>query len=281
MVDLYGDSIQSAILPGDHWRKRHDVYKMKLYNLCSWAGLNCEVEVFNLFAGSIPQEGLSRMEKGRKRQSIVPDLRIAIPTEGNLVQSLHEIKMISSSKSRYYPRREGQEASRAVDIRAGQLHESYINKARDTDRAYCGTPVGDTGPVERKLISMGEVAGLVSGAFGEASQATHDLIHHMAVSRVQVAGPQLSRKGFLRTEKAELALVTSFLRRTISICGVKGQASSLLGRLEMIGPGTETAARRRAHAVHLEQRWGNVRRAHALSVQQGRAILRRGHFKVN
>ena len=128
---------------------------------------------------------------------------------------------------------------------------------------------------------MGEVAGLVSGAFGEASQATHDLIHHMAVSRVQVAGPQLSRKGFLRTEKAELALVTSFLRRTISICGVKGQASSLLGRLEMIGPGTETAARRRAHAVHLEQRWGNVRRAHALSVQQGRAILRRGHFKVN
>merc|ERR1712037_923283 len=33
---------------------------------------------FNHLAGSIPQEGLSRMERGRKVQSIVPDMRISI-----------------------------------------------------------------------------------------------------------------------------------------------------------------------------------------------------------
>ena len=42
-------------------------------------------KVFNLFASSIPQEGLSRMERGRKVQSIVPDMRISIPEEGNSV----------------------------------------------------------------------------------------------------------------------------------------------------------------------------------------------------
>ena len=82
-------------------------FKMKLLRMCQWAGLDAEVEVFNLFAGSIPQEGLSRMERGRKVQSIVPDMRISIPVEGNLVPSLHEIKMINSSKTRYTPHREG------------------------------------------------------------------------------------------------------------------------------------------------------------------------------
>ena len=95
-VDLYGEVVQAAALPGDHLRRRHDKFKLMVQRLCIWAGLECEVEVFNLFAGSIPQEGLSRMERGRKMQSIVPDLRISLPLEGNLVPRLHEIKMISS-----------------------------------------------------------------------------------------------------------------------------------------------------------------------------------------
>ena len=70
-------------------------------------GLEAEVRVFNLFAGSIPQEGLSRMERGRKVQSIVPDMRISIPEEGNFVPRLHELKIISSSKTRYTPHRQG------------------------------------------------------------------------------------------------------------------------------------------------------------------------------
>ena len=36
--------------------------------------------------------------------------------------------------------------------------------------------------VEAKLVSMGKVKGLVIGCFGEASTATHELIHHLATS---------------------------------------------------------------------------------------------------
>ena len=38
----------------------------------------------------------------------------------------------------------------------------------------------------------------------------HSLIHHLATSRVRVAGPQKGRRGQVRTEEAELDLTTSF-----------------------------------------------------------------------
>ena len=281
-VDLYGEAVLSATtISGDHFRKRHDKIKMKLLQLCQWAGLEAEVEVFNLFAASIPQQGLSRMERGRKRQSIVPDMRIAIPEEGNLVRSLHEIKIISSSKTRYNPLREGQEAVRAVDKRAAELTHEYVLKARNTDRQFCGTEPGDTGPVETKLGTMGNVEGIVLGATGEGSEPLHALIHHLALSRVRVAGPQVGRRGQVRREEAELAITTGFLRRTISVCGVRSQAWTLLSRLEVLGPGAAEAARRRSFAKELERRYSNQRRADALSMAQGRAVVRRGHFLLN
>ena len=60
-VDKHGDNIQSTVLPGDHWRKRHDELKVLLYKLCMWAGLPVDMEVFNLFSRFIPQEGLARI----------------------------------------------------------------------------------------------------------------------------------------------------------------------------------------------------------------------------
>ena len=249
--------------------------------MCQWAGLEAEVEVFNLFAASIPQEGLNRMERGRKVQSIVPDMRISIPEEGNFVPRLHELKIISSSKTRYNPQRQGQEAVRAVDKRANELNAEYIKKARNTDQQYCGTSRGTSGPVETKLGTLGEVKGVVVGAFGEGSDDLHSLIHHLAVSRVRVVGPQKGRRGQVRTEDAELAITTSFLRRTLSVVGVRAQARLLLGRLEVIGPGAGAAAGRRNHALNLEKIWANQRRADQLCRLQGKALLRRGHFKID
>ena len=281
VVDLFGETVQSTITTGDHYRKRHDAYKMRLFQMCQWAGLEAEVEVFNLFAASIPQEGLNRMERGRKVQSIVPDMRISIPEEGNFVQRLHELKIISSSKTRYNPHRQGQEAMKAVDKRANELNGEYITKARNTDRQYCGTPQDTTGPVETKLGTLGAVKGVVVGAFGEGSEDLHSLIHHLATSRVRVAGPQKGRRGQVRTEEAELALTTSFLRRTLSVVGVRAQAKLLLGRLEVIGPRAAAAAGRRNYALNLERIWANQRRADALSRLQGKALLRRGQFKID
>ena len=123
-------------------------------------------------------------------------------------------------------------------------------KARQTDQIYCGTAQGTVGPEERKLGSLGKVYGIVVGAFGEASDDVHSLIHHLAVSRVRYAGPQVGRSGQVRSNEAEIALTTSFLRKSLSVCAVRGQARVLLGRLEVIDPGGAAAAVHNAPAVN-------------------------------
>ena len=85
----------------------------------------------------------------------------------------------------------------------------------------------------------------------------------------------------MRSEEAEIALTTSFLRKSLSVCAMRGQARLTLGRLEVIGPGGAAAALRRNNALQLERSWANQRRADALSNLQGRSILRRGHFRVD
>ena len=110
----------------------------------------------------------------------------------------------------------------------------------------------------------------MGGKNGEGSDDLHSLIHHLAISRVRVAGPQKGRRGQVRTEEAELSLTTAFLRRTLSLVGVRAQARLLLGRLEVIGPRATVAAGRRNHALKLERIWANQRRADAISRAMGR-----------
>ena len=65
-------------------------------------GITADCEVFNLFAREIPQEGLARIDRGRTRQSMVPDYRISIPVAGGrVVPTLYEMKAISSCKIPY------------------------------------------------------------------------------------------------------------------------------------------------------------------------------------
>ena len=78
-VDIHGDNIQATCLQGDHWRKRHDSLVILTNQMCLWAGVSCEMEVFNLFQGTICQEALSRVERSQQRQGLVPDLRITVP----------------------------------------------------------------------------------------------------------------------------------------------------------------------------------------------------------
>ena len=118
-----------------------------------------------------------------------------------------------------------------MDKRAGELNAEYLAKAKHTDQTYCGTPRDTVGPVELKLGSLGRVHGIVVGAFGEASDDLHSLIHHLAVSRVRFAGPQVGRRGQVRTEEAEIALTTSLLRKSLSVCAVRRQACSPLIQL--------------------------------------------------
>ena len=137
------------------------------------------------------------MERAKQRQSLVPDLRISIQPQavvdaevsrdlrvrraagavrggGGVVEGgvLHEVKIISSSKTRYKPN----SLKRAVDSRADLLPQEYLNKARGADQTYNQIPPGEVGPVERKLVELGDLRGIVSGNFGEVSEDTHVMV---------------------------------------------------------------------------------------------------------
>ena len=102
-MDIYGDNVQATCLPGHNWRQRHDQIKHVIGRLCTWAGVPCELEVFNLFAGLIPQEGLARIDGHMQRQAMLPDIKITVTVGGTSRPILHELKGISSSGSRYKP----------------------------------------------------------------------------------------------------------------------------------------------------------------------------------
>ena len=278
VIDMYGDQVQAAPLPGDHWRQRHDQLKHVLHRLCMWAGLPCELEVFNIFSRHIPQQGLSRIDRHRDRQGMVPDMRISLTIGGVSRQVLHEIKCISSSQSRYRP----SWTERGVDKRADQLHQEYVMKARRADQEYGGVAQGEVGGVERKLNSYPKVEGIVFGNWGEASQATHQLVEELASSRARVADPQArGRRGQILSEEGVKSLAVGYIRRKLGIASVRAQCHSLLGRLDGLGPGATAAAGRRRMAEEQERLWGRERRAHNLSVKQGFNIHRRGFAKVD
>ena len=184
--------------------------------------------------------------------------------------------MISSSSTRYRPTQQ----RRAVDVRAGQLPREYLQKARAADRRD-GVPDGEVGRVERKLVSLGEVQGLVAGQFGEVSEATHALLDALATQRVRVAGPSVGRRGFMRTEAGERAIAISALRRRLGVKTVKCQASSLLGRVEILAPGGAAAAGRRQYAAEVESRWRREKQAFQLATREGWRALRSGFAKVD
>ena len=127
------------------------------------------MEVFNLFSRLSPQAGLSRIESQRQRQGVVPDLKINLSVGGQVRPVLHEIKVISCSQSRYSPT----STERAVDQRAANLHQEYVQKARAADQKYGGTEPGTVGPVEQNLLSFDTVCGVVFDNFGECSEGVH------------------------------------------------------------------------------------------------------------
>ena len=141
-VDLYGDKVMATTLQGDTWRIKHDTVKSELNKLCVWSSLPATCEVFGLFSHLIPQEGLNRLERGRKRQAMVPDFQFEIPCPtGGKVSRLAELKVLNCCPTRYTPG--GRD--KAVDRRARLLQGEYKKKARDADRKFGGIPDRSSG----------------------------------------------------------------------------------------------------------------------------------------
>ena len=190
---------------------------------------------------------------------------------------MHELKCISSNGTRYKPTWK----DRAVDVRASKLPEEYREKAAAADQTHNGVEDGTVGPCEQRLIDLGEVRGLVAGNFGEVSDHWHQLLASLATRRVQVAGVQRGRQGILRSEDAERAVAISRLRVKLGVATVRAQCTSLLGRLEQLGPGAGAARGRRRQAAHLERMWGREQQAAELARNQGWRACRSGYSKLD
>ena len=138
-------------------------------------GIPVVCEVFNQFSDCIPQEALSRIERGRHRQGLVRDFKM--PGEQGEGDILCEVKCMSASKSRYPQNPRQGAGTRAVDRRADGLTADYTRKAREMDHQHCGVPrpppardgeaqpPRQVGPVERRLQGFGRVRGWCFGAW--------------------------------------------------------------------------------------------------------------------
>jgi hypothetical protein len=244
-------------------------------------------EVFGLFSQDIPQAGLTRMERGRKRQGIIPDFLLP-GGGGDRDAVLADLKFITGIERRY-PRNPGprQEPKKAVDRRASLVNTEYTKHASKIDVQYCGIPRAGRreaqilGPVGQRLAGYGEVEGWCFGIWGEASQKVHNLVHKIVESRLQVLGQQPGRQGRVRGLAEQQAHLVGSVRRQISLLAVRANARLLISRLTChIGPGVVEASKRRQYAVATEWQQSKERKAQALSTSQGRAILKRGWFQL-
>ena len=179
---------------------------------------------------------------------------------------------------------------RAVDRRAAGLTADYLRKARNVDQQYCGTPAPPPlgpgnqqqpmaiGPVERRLLELGEVEGWCFGAFGEASvsEGVHHLVENLAEVRLEFAQTQPHQRGQVKSRAVEKACLVSYVRRTLSLTCVKEQSRLLLSRLRLLGDGAGEANRRRARAEQLEVFAARERQAQNIGFRQGRGIRRLG-----
>jgi hypothetical protein len=178
-VCRFGDTMVNQVMVGDSWRTRHTAMLMKIWHLLHWAGIRMVFEVFNLFADCIPQAGLSKIERGRKRQGLVPDARLEREAGGPA--TLCELKYFSASSSRYPRNSRPRDGIRAADRRANSFTALYAGKAKKVDWDYCGTPrpppsllgqpppVCVFGPTETRLLSLGRVSCWCFGGFGKTS----------------------------------------------------------------------------------------------------------------
>ena len=159
-----------------------------------------------------------------------------------------------------------------MDRRAATLPGEYVRHARNIDIEYGGVTQGTVGPVESKLLSFPPLRRWVFGAWGEASEDVHTLVHDLASARLQHMKVLEGRHRWeKRSEAGELAIITGQVRRWLSLEGVRSQADAFW-------PWSRCSSC--CHVQWLGSTGGgiNERNAHQLCLAQGHYTLRRGQF---
>ena len=262
-MDTFGDNILSVTnIPGDHCRIRHDSIKTVLNSFCLTSNIRAECEVYGEFRDLIPVEALGQeeqLQRGRGRQGLLPDFKLELPTpEGDHDVKLAELKVIGAVES-WYPR-SGFSArrSRGVERRAATLPGEYRRPLAKLDQRYHATPVGQVGPLQRRLDGFGRLQGWVVGSFQEASKDLHHLLECLADSKLRARGLARGREG----DEWERSLIMTDFRRELSLVAAKAVSACLLGKVSKLGDGHRQAAKRRAWAKHENEKREAASRAH-------------------
>lgn len=262
-VDAHGATLTAAALPGDGRRNQHDTIKWRICEDLREMGVRARPEVFGLFATALPQTARDELGRWttRKRQGLVPDLLVGVPMPGGAADRdcLFELKTLHAGPSTYPA--SSTERCAAACTRAEALPKEYATKAQRLDREFCDTPPGVVGPVERRLLALGTVRGLVFGHWGETSPDVEDLLSIAA----EVGARRHWRAMQAPSPGVALGSLVWLLRRRWGMAAWRASARLLLDRLEHIGAGAATAAARRATA-----------RADAVEARRAACWLHRG-----
>ena len=267
-VDAFGVRLLAANMRGDGWRLQHDCLKWRIVEDAKEMGVRLQCEVLGVFASSLSafaRESLASLPL-RQRQGIVPDFLASLePSPGVPAEdTLLELKTLHCAPSTYvfsWTRR-----CEAVLRRADRIPAEYVRKARKLDQRFCGTVTGETGPVERKLASFGEVRGLVFGSWGEASPYVEELLSAF------VASGSVRHWRAMRAQSPEevRGALAWLLRRRWGFTALRESARLLLDRVHLLHPGVSAGtARRDLRSVEVAAR----SRVAAFSLQ-GRPVCR-------
>ena len=241
LLDAFGAKLTTLALPGDGWRIRHDALKHLLFREIRGHGVPSTCEFFGLFARLLSQRTRDDVAQAplRKRQGLVPDFLVTLPTG---IDTLMELKVVGLGRTWYV--RGDTARCRAVAHRAREIPAEYVQKTRRLDGRSMSDPHGSPGHVEQKLASYGRIHALAFGAFGEASQDVHSLVNDLACGRAARDWPRL----LCRDQDVAKALLDRSLYRSLGLEAVRSQARLKLAGLSHVGTGVAAASRRRANS---------------------------------
>ena len=265
-VDLWGEEVSCAKLPGGSWTRRHDRAKGAISSLATYANLSFECEPYSLFAATLPQRPLHRLQAHQARQGIRPDFLFHLPNaDGNLQQIIADVKTVSlGNKSHYKP------GYKAVELRASEIGGEYRRTAKKFDRVLGYEDEKES--TNRKLENFPPVLDLCFGAYGESSEGVKTVLDAMLESKLKSLGLRKGGPG----EPKERSQVTGYMRRRLSSEVVRANASFLLERMVQVGQGGGQAGKRRRWAALEEERARWSREAQWLTRVTGRQLARRG-----
>ena len=136
---------------------------------------------------------------------------------------------------------------KGTDRRAAKLPAEYKRNLRKLDQRFHNATRDQAGPLVRRLLSYGDLRGLVVGPWADGSRDLHSLIKLLGEQRVlaQARGRPASDR--------DLGIITGQIRRVLSTIFIRAHAICLISRTSFLGKGGAAAGERRTLMMRKEE----------------------------